>query len=97
VALDLELTPELRRAGLLRDAVRLIQDGRKSNGLDVSDRIELWWKADGDLAVALREGASRLADEVLAVEVSEGHPIADLAPHVDDDLGLSFWLRVAGR
>jgi isoleucyl-tRNA synthetase len=97
VALDLELTPELRRAGLLRDAVRLIQDGRKSNGLDVSDRIELWWKADGDLAEALREGSSRLADEVLAVEVSEGHPTADLAPHVDADLGLSFWLRVAGR
>jgi isoleucyl-tRNA synthetase len=96
VALDLELTADLRRAGLLRDAVRLIQDGRKSNGLDVSDRIELWWRADGDLAAALREGASRLADEVLAVEVSEGHPIADLAPHVDDDLGLSFWLRVAG-
>ncbi|MDX6198330.1 MAG: isoleucyl-tRNA synthetase [Actinomycetota bacterium] len=100
VALDLEITPELRRAGLVRDVVRLVQDARKSTGLDVSDRIELWWRADGELApeltAALREGSSRLADEVLAVTVSEQAPTADLAAHVDDELGLTFWLRVAG-
>jgi hypothetical protein len=41
VALDLDLTPELRRAGLARDAIRLIQEARKASGLDVADRIEL--------------------------------------------------------
>jgi isoleucyl-tRNA synthetase len=96
VALDLDLTPELRRAGLVRDAVRLVQDGRKSSGLDVSDRIELWWAADGELAEALRDGIGRLAEEVLAVSVTEGRPVADLAPHRDPELGLTFWLRVAG-
>ena len=96
VALDLEITPELRRAGLLRDAVRLVQDARKASGLDVTDRIELWWEAEGELAEALREGAQRLADEVLAVPATEGRPTADLAPHSDADLGLTFWLRVAG-
>jgi isoleucyl-tRNA synthetase len=96
VALDLEITPELRRSGLVRDVVRLVQDGRKGTGLQVSDRIELWWQADGELAEAVREGAERLADEVLAVAVSEGPPTADLAQHTDADLGLTFWLRVAG-
>jgi isoleucyl-tRNA synthetase len=96
VALDLELTPELRRAGLVRDAVRLVQDGRKSSGLEVSDRIELWWEASGDVAEALQTGSARLAEEVLAVSVTEGAPTADLAPHEDRDLGLTFWLRVAG-
>ena len=43
VALDLTLTPELERAGLVREVVRLVQDARKSTGLAVSDRIELWW------------------------------------------------------
>ena len=46
LALDLTITPELRSAGLVRDAVRLIQEARKTSGLDVSDRIELWWQAD---------------------------------------------------
>jgi isoleucyl-tRNA synthetase len=100
VALDLEITPALRRAGLVREAVRLVQDARKATGLDVSDRIELWWTTSGDaepaLAEALREGAARLGEEVLAVSVVEGTPPADMAPHDDADLGLRFWLRAAG-
>ncbi len=97
VALDLEITPVLRRAGLVRDAVRLVQDARKNSGLDVVDRIELWWQASADETVAaLREGGARLAEEVLAVSLTEGAPASDLRPHDDDDLGLTFWLRAAG-
>ena len=96
VALDLEITPELRRAGLVRDVVRLVQEARKSSGLDVSDRIELWWAAAGELAEALQEGSLRLAEEVLAVSVVQGKPTANLAHHDDPDLGLRFWLRLAG-
>ena len=33
VALDLELTPELVRAGLAREVVRLVQEARKSQRL----------------------------------------------------------------
>jgi isoleucyl-tRNA synthetase len=97
VALDLEITPELRRAGLVRDVVRLVQDARKSSGFDVSDRIELWWTAADEVAEALHEGSLRLAEEVLAVSVTEGRPTADLAHHDDVELGLRFWLRLAGR
>ncbi len=96
VALDLALTPALMRAGVLRDVVRLVQDARKSAGLEVTDRIELWWAADGEVAVALREGANRLAEEVLAVSVREAAPAAELAPHHQPALQLTFWLRVAG-
>src|SRR3954449_5083477 len=53
VALDLTLTPELERAGRAREAIRLIQEARKAAGLEVSDRIELWWTADGPMAEAL--------------------------------------------
>ena len=35
VALELELTPELRREGLARELVRVVQDARKAAGLDV--------------------------------------------------------------
>jgi isoleucyl-tRNA synthetase len=97
VALDLEVTPPLRRSGLVREAVRLVQDARKAAGLEVSDRIELWWAAEpGELAEALREGSDRLGEEVLAVAVEEGQPPADIAAREDTDLGLRFWLRLAG-
>ena len=64
VALDLTITPELRRAGLARDVVRLVQEARKGAGLDVSDRIELTWSAPPELAEALREHGAAVAEEV---------------------------------
>jgi len=97
LALDVTIRPDLRRAGLVREVVRLVQEARKTVGLDVTDRIELWWAADGaELTGALRESADVLAAEVLAAELAEGAPVADLAPHVDDELGLTFWLRQVG-
>ena len=68
----------------------------RRSGLEVSDRIELWWQASGELAEALEEGSARLAEEVLAVRVEHGPAAADVAVHADADLGLSFQLRVAG-
>jgi isoleucyl-tRNA synthetase len=97
VALDLAVTPELRRAGLARDVVRQVQEARKNAGLDVTDRIELWWQAaDEETAHAIREYADTIAREVLATSCTEGRPTADLAPHEDAGLGLTFWLRQAG-
>jgi isoleucyl-tRNA synthetase len=80
--------------------VRLIQDARKSSGLDVSDRIELRWATpDPDLAAALTTHAELIAGEVLAVSFGPGEAPDDAAgswhEHADDDLALRFWLAVA--
>lgn len=95
VALDLEITEELRRAGLARDAIRLIQEARKNSGLDVADRIALRWEAkDPEVARALNEHAGLISDEVLATDYARGE--ADAAygePFSDEALTLSFRLR----
>jgi isoleucyl-tRNA synthetase len=88
IALDLELTDDLVRAGLAREVVRLVQEARKSSGFDVSDRITLTWRADGDLALALREHADAVAAEVLATSVTEGEPEGDVRE--ESELGLAF-------
>ena len=97
VALDLELTHELRLFGLVRDVVRIVQDARKTAGLEVTDRIELWWRVGGspEPAEAIRTHGEQLADEVLAVRMTEGAPDdpAGLFQTDDDDLGLHLWLR----
>jgi len=100
VALETRITGELRQEGLAREVIRLIQDARKADGLDVSDRISLSWQAaDPELAGALAEHGRLIAGEVLADEFREGPPGADagqgLAAHTDEDLGLTFWLRRA--
>jgi isoleucyl-tRNA synthetase len=95
VALDLELTAELRRLGTLRDVVRIVQEARKSAGFEVTDRISLWWRVGGspEPAEAIREHADELSREVLASSLIEGAP-ADDSGHqvVDEELGLHLWL-----
>jgi isoleucyl-tRNA synthetase len=97
VALDLELTGQLRRLGLLRDVVRLVQETRKNAGFEVTDRISLHWRVGGspEPAEAIRGHHSELSREVLATEVVEGAP-ADpngYVETVDEELGLHMWLR----
>ena len=73
VALDLELSDELVAEGIAREVVRGVQDLRKSSGLAVTDRIELW--LDGDPAPvneALRQHQDAIAGEVLAVTTRAG-------------------------
>jgi len=97
VALDLAVTPALRAEGLAREVVRLIQEARKNDGLDVTDRIVLRWSAsDPELAAAFGEHGELIAGEVLAVSFGPGEGPADDAgdwhEHSDADLGLRFWL-----
>src|SRR5690606_6611014 len=95
IALDLEVTPELRRAGLVREVIRLVQEARKSSGLAITDRIELWWRTtDDELAQALREQGEAVAGEVLATAMTEGSE-PELREFTDDDLALTFQLRKA--
>ncbi|HIW61961.1 MAG TPA: isoleucine--tRNA ligase [Candidatus Stackebrandtia excrementipullorum] len=96
VALDLTVTPALRRAGVARDAVRLIQTARKACGFEVTDRIVVFYQAAGDTAAALAEHAAFIADEVLAAGFHAGEPDrAGLETHEDTTIGMTFRLRKA--
>jgi isoleucyl-tRNA synthetase len=99
VALDLELTHELRLLGLARDIVRMVQEARKKAELEVTDRIELWWRVGGspEPAQAIRAHGAQLAADVLASAVHEGPPADESGMHVvqDEELGLHVWFRRA--
>jgi len=97
VALDLHITPELRRAGVAREAIRQIQEARKSSGLEVSDRIVLRYQASqADTSAALAEHSELVADEVLATNFAEGEPSwSNADPYNDKAIGLTFWIRRA--
>jgi len=70
VALDLEVDPELRREGLAREVVHVVQSTRKATGLAVEDRIHLNLGGDGELLDAARTHQAYLAGETLALSVT---------------------------
>jgi isoleucyl-tRNA synthetase len=95
LALDLHIDDELRRAGLAREIVRTLQEGRKAAGLDVSDRITAWWQTgDAELGAAIAEHGGMIAGEVLATSFTRGEPAPDAIP-VATDLPVSLGIAKA--
>ncbi len=94
VALDLEVTPALRREGLARDLVRAVQDLRKEAGLKVSDRIELAVRAEGEVAEAVEAHRDYLLGETLAVELYRSPRGDGFDARVDlEGQEVRLWLR----
>lgn len=72
VQLDLTVHPELAREGIARDFVRMVQQYRKDKGLDVSDRISLFWiSGSSQVKQALAEHKDYIAEQVLATSFAE--------------------------
>jgi isoleucyl-tRNA synthetase len=99
VAVAVTITPDLRREGLARDTVRLIQDARRADGLEITDRVVLRWSSDDpDVAAALAVHADLIAAEVLAIDFAELRPEAADAggiKHESAEPSLVFWLQRA--
>ena len=70
VALDIEVTPELRREGLSRELVNRIQNLRKSSGFEVTDRIHtMVYSADESLAEALAVFGDYVKAQTLSLSI----------------------------
>ena len=70
VALEVEITDELRKEGVARDLVNRIQNIRKSRGYDITDRIRVVVEPSEFTAGALEDFKDYIASQVLAAEVT---------------------------
>jgi isoleucyl-tRNA synthetase len=91
VALDLALSQALIDAGNVREVIRFIQERRKSDGFDISDRIKVRWNTDAAIVSAISSAATHISDEVLALEFTHD---PTLAPE-DNDLAIAAVLEKA--
>ena len=73
IQIEWEITPELKREGLMRELVRQVQAARKAAGLNVDDRIALSiTSSDDEVQVTLKEHADTIAAETLATSFNSG-------------------------
>lgn len=78
IALDVTVTPELRREGIARDIVNRIQNIRKSRDYDITDRIALVFAPGEATDDAIRDFADYISRQVLATSL-------EIAPLAEDD------------
>ena len=95
IALDLEISPELRSLGISREVIRLIQEARKASGFDVSDRINLrYHTSDNQVKKSIQDNSEIIKSEVLALgfvdEKGSNQPTTG-----DTDLNLEIWIEKA--
>jgi len=69
VALDPEVTEDLKQEGLIRDLIRAVQNLRKESGFDVTDRIAVFLQADEELQTAVDDYQDYLMSETLATDI----------------------------
>jgi isoleucyl-tRNA synthetase len=90
VVLDTEIDPVLRREGIAREFVSVLQNARKQAGLEVADRIRVSWSCqEAEIRAAFGEHADAIAREVLAVQFAEG-PTRDSSRLNEHDVGFAL-------
>ena len=72
VALDTNLTPELREEGFVRELISKIQTMRKEAGFEVMDHINLYQDTNDKIAAILKVYADTIKEEVLADHIFLG-------------------------
>jgi isoleucyl-tRNA synthetase len=66
VALDVQITDDLKREGIARELINRIQNLRKDNGFEVTDRINVSLSQNSDLEKAVQNNLSYICTEILA-------------------------------
>ena len=70
IEISKQLTPELKREGLMREVIRHVQSARKKAGLQVDDRIELGvTSSDSEITQAVDTFADTIKAETLAIKL----------------------------
>jgi isoleucyl-tRNA synthetase len=72
VALDLDVTEELRVEGTAREIIRALNELRREVGLEVSDRVRLVLDGGPRVTAAVESHAEWISGEVLAVDLRLG-------------------------
>ncbi len=71
VALDTVIDKKLREEGVAREFVSKVQNLRKENNFDVTDRIEVYFSSDAEISDAIAASRDYISTETLAVKLEK--------------------------
>ena len=88
VALEVTVTEELKREGIVRELVNRIQNIRKSSGFEITDKINIVLSKNPDTDGAVNEYNTYICNQVLANSLTLADEVADGTELNFDDFSL---------
>ena len=85
VALDLEITPELKNEGIAREIVKRIQTFRKESGFEITDRINIVLEENESTSAAISTFGNYIASQVLADSITTSNTVDNANTTFDFD------------
>ena len=83
--MDIQVSEPLRREGIARELVNRIQNIRKSNGFDITDKISIRLSRSEETDAAVEEYKSYILNQVLGVDLQLSDTLGDDAIELDFD------------
>ena len=89
VALDVTVTPELKREGMARELINRIQNLRKSKDFEITDKVDVLLSRSPEVEDALASFGDYIAGQVLADSIAIADTLPEDAVELDDIDGLA--------
>ena len=90
IILNTELTRDLLLEGLAREAVSKIQNLRKTTGLEISDRIKLYYNGDDEIKETFNMFKKYIMDETLSIVFEETNNDLDIIDINGHNVGIKI-------
>ncbi|MEO2063400.1 MAG: isoleucine--tRNA ligase [Christiangramia sp.] len=93
VALDVSISPELKKEGVARELVNRIQNLRKDSGYEVTDTIDVTLQKDGIVEDAVNENINYIKTETLTARLEFAEVVEEGAAIEFDDIATKLFIK----
>jgi len=93
VALDVSISPELKKEGVARELVNRIQNLRKDSGYEVTDTIDVTLQKDGIIEDAVNDNISYIKNETLTATLEFAEVVNEGTEVEFDDVATKLFIK----
>ncbi|GAA4309357.1 isoleucine--tRNA ligase [Pontixanthobacter gangjinensis] len=93
VALDVSISPELKKEGVARELVNRIQNLRKDSGYEVTDTIDVTLQKDGVIEDAVNDNITYIKNETLTAKLEFAEVVDEGANVEFDEVATKLFIK----
>ena len=93
VALDVSISPELKKEGVARELVNRIQNLRKDSGYEVTDTIDVTLQKDGIIEDAVNDNITYIKNETLTAKLEFAEVVDEGAEVEFDEVATKLFIK----